>query len=153
MPEPAHAPPIARPDTAAAFAAEVIARTGLTEEVLARLVHRFYARVRQDAVLAPVFAARITDWPPHLARMCAFWSSVVLMSGRYHGAPVSAHQGLPVDADHVARWLALFGETARDTCTAEGAVLVEEKAQRIARSLQFAVAAAAGGAPALRPQG
>ena len=153
MPDPAHVPPITRPDTAATFATKLTARTGLTEEVLARLVHRFCGRVRQDAVLGPILAARITDWPRHLARMCAVWSSVVLMSARYHGAPVPAHQGLPVKASRFARWLALSVETARDTCTAEGAALVEEKAQRIARSLQFAVAATAGGPPALRPQG
>lgn len=149
MPEPAFATPSPR----AEFAADVIARTGLTEEVLAHLVHRFYARVRQDAVLGPIFAARITDWPPHLERMCAFWSSVVLMSGRYHGAPVPAHRGLPVDGGHFARWLTLFGTTAREVCSPAGAALVEEKAGRIAQSLQFAIAAAAGGVPALHPQG
>src|SRR5258705_11571639 len=57
---------------------------------------------------------RIADWEPHLARMCAFWSSVALMSGRYHGTPMAQHTPLPVDADHFDRWLALFEETARE---------------------------------------
>jgi hemoglobin len=64
--------------------AEIAQRTGITEAMIERLVNTFYAKVRADAVLAPVFDARIHDWEPHLAQMCAFWSSVVLMTGRYH---------------------------------------------------------------------
>jgi hemoglobin len=60
-----------------AFAADVVARTGIDEEMIRNLVHSFYERVRSDAVLGPIFAARIKDWDPHLERMCAFWSSVI----------------------------------------------------------------------------
>ena len=48
--------------------------------------------------------------------MCAFWSSVALMSGRYHGQPMAKHLPLPIDARHFDRWLALFETTARDLC-------------------------------------
>ena len=68
--------------------AEISERTGITEAMIKRLVRGFYAKVRADAVLAPVFDARIRDWEPHLAQMCAFWSSVALMTGRYHGTPI-----------------------------------------------------------------
>src|SRR5690554_5216360 len=112
-------PPIrsARPRQTAALMAE----TGLDEALIAALVHNFYARIRADAVLGPIFAERIHDWGPHLDRMVDFWSSVALMTGRYHGAPVPAHMGLPVDWAHFERWLALFRETAHETCTPEGA--------------------------------
>jgi len=113
--------------------------TGLDEAILTKLVHRFYARVRADADLGPIFASRISDWPPHLARMVDFWSSVALMTGRYHGAPVPAHTGLPVKTAHFDRWLALFRETARDVCTPDGADHVITRAERIARSLDMAV--------------
>ncbi|MFV0301152.1 MAG: group III truncated hemoglobin [Paracoccus sp. (in: a-proteobacteria)] len=119
--------------------AEIMTRTGLDEDRLTDLVHRFYAKVRADAVLGPIFAARISDWGPHLDRMVAFWSSVALMTGRYHGAPVPAHVGLPVGWDHFERWLALFRETAAETCTPEGAAHVTQRAERIARSLHMAV--------------
>ena len=119
--------------------AEIMARTGLDEDKLTELVHRFYDKVRADAVLGPIFAARISDWGPHLDRMVAFWSSVALMTGRYHGAPVPAHVGLPVEWAHFERWLALFRETAAETCTPEGAAYVVERAERIARSLHMAI--------------
>lgn len=119
--------------------AEIMARTGLDEGSLRELVHRFYDRVRADAVLGPIFAARISDWDPHLNRMVEFWSSVALMTGRYHGSPMQAHAALSVGWDHFERWLALFRETAAETCPPEGAALVIERAERIARSLHMAV--------------
>ena len=128
----------ARPDLTAAL----MASTGLDETVLTNLVHGFYAKVREDDVLGPIFAARITDWGPHLDRMVAFWSSVALMTGRYHGAPVPAHTPLPITAAHFDHWLALFRETAHEICTPAGAAHVIERAERIARSLSMAVAQA-----------
>ena len=134
--------------------AAVMAETGLDEDVLRALVHRFYDKVRADPILGPVFAARITDWGPHLARMEAFWSSVALMTGRYHGQPVPAHATLPVDAAHFVRWLDLFRETARELCTPAGAEHLIERAERIARSLHMAVElnrAVPGAAPSFPP--
>jgi hemoglobin len=136
------APPLNPTSARPAMTAAVMAETGLDEEVLRQLVHRFYARVRDDTMLGPIFAARITDWPPHLARMVAFWSSVALMTGQYHGRPVPAHTPLPIEAAHFDRWLALFRATAEETCTPAGAAHVIERAERIAQSLHIAVTAA-----------
>ncbi len=131
-------PTSARP----AVTAAVMAETGLDEGVLHQLVHRFYGKVRDDRLLGPIFAARITDWPPHLERMVTFWSSVALMTGQYHGRPVPAHTPLPIEAAHFDRWLALFRATAEETCTPGGAAHVIERAERIAQSLHIAVASA-----------
>lgn len=130
--------PTTRPEMTAALMAE----TGLSPEILRDLVHRFYDRVRSDAVLGPIFAAKITDWGPHLDRMAAFWSSVALMTGQYHGRPVPAHTPLPINAAHFGRWLALFRATATETCTPVGAAHVIERAERIAHSLHIAVQSA-----------
>lgn len=123
----------ARPEMTAAIMAE----TGLDEDVLRDLVHSFYAKVRRDAVLGPIFAARISDWDPHLERMVAFWSSVALMTGGYHGQPMQAHAHLKLTPPHFARWLALFEAIAREHFTPEGAAYMIERAQRIARSLEM----------------
>lgn len=122
--------------------AGIMAETGLDEDVLSALVHTFYGRIRDDDLLGPIFAKRITDWPPHLERMIAFWSSVALMTGRYHGRPVPAHTPLPIKAAHFNRWLFLFRETANEICTPVGAIHVIERAERIAHSLRIAVAEA-----------
>ncbi len=129
----------------------LMAETGLDEARLTDLVHGFYARAQADPLLGPVFAARIGDWDHHLGRMVDFWSSVALMTGRYHGQPVQAHAALPIDGAHFERWLLLFRETARATLPPAGAAVVIERAERIAQSLRMAADAARGGPCLLRP--
>jgi hemoglobin len=128
----------------ARITAEIAARTGITEAMIERLVHAFYDKVRADAVLGPVFDARIRDWVPHLQQMCAFWSSVALMTGRYHGTPMVKHAPLPVDAAHFDRWLALFEQTAHEVCPGEAEAHFVERARRIATSLELGIANANG---------
>src|SRR3546814_7298736 len=101
------------PERRAQITRAIAETTGIDEAMIERLVHAFYAGVREDALLGPVFDARIEDWDRHLGRMCAFWSSVALMTGRYSGQPMRAHMPLPVDGVHFDRWLALFEEIGR----------------------------------------
>lgn len=124
----------------AALTVEVSARTGIDEAMIRRLVHSFYDRVRADAMLGPIFAARIDDWEPHLDRICAFWSSVALMTGRYHEPPMQKHAGLPVDASNFDRWLALFGVAAREACPPTAAEHFIERARTIGESLEVGIA-------------
>lgn len=128
----------------AAATAAVQARTGIDEAMIERLVHGFYDRVRADEVLGPVFEARINDWKPHLAQMCAFWSSVTLMTGRYHGRPMQKHAPLPVAGAHFDRWLGLFEKTARELCPPPAADLFIEKARMIAESLEMGIGVSRG---------
>ena len=128
----------------ARITAEIVAKTGITEALIERLVREFYAKVRSDEVLGPIFEARILDWEPHVQRMFAFWSSVALMSGRYHGSPMAKHMPLPVDADHFDRWLQLFETTAREVCAPEAATHFVELARRIAASLELGIAGSQG---------
>ncbi len=121
-----------------------IPRAGIDEDVIRTLVHAFYAQIREDAVLGPIVLSRITDWDGHLERMCAFWSSLALTSGRYLGRPMEAHAPLPVDAVHFDRWLALFEETARRVCAPEASDYFMDRARRVAQSLELGVAGAHG---------
>ena len=126
---------------------------GVTEAMIEALVHGFYDRVRTDPALWPIFAAAIDDWDPHLRKMCDFWSSVTLMSGRYHGTPMQAHAAQPlIRPEHFARWLQLFEETARQLCPPAAAALFVDRARRIGQSLQFGVALARGELPPLHPR-
>lgn len=126
------------------------AAAGVTEEMIADLVHAFYAKVRKDAVLGPIFNSAIGDgWDAHLAKLCDFWSSVLLMTGRFKGAPMSVHVGLPdIGRAHFARWLHIFERTARDVCPPAAAALFIAKAEMIAQSMQFGIAASRGELPA-----
>jgi hemoglobin len=119
-------------------------KTGIDEAMIETVVRAFYERVRQDPLLAPVFESRISDWEPHLQNMFAFWSSLTLHSGRYHGQPMPKHMRLAVDSEHFDRWLALFEETARDLCPPLAAERFMERARRVAESLELGVASTNG---------
>lgn len=115
--------------------AEITLRTGITDQLIDRVVCGFYGRIQADPLLAPIFEKRITDWEPHLRKMVEFWSSVTIMSRRYHGNPMAMHRNLPVDANHFSRWLALFRETVHDLCPPEAQAYFIDRAERIAQSL------------------
>ena len=120
--------------------AEIVERTGIDEDMIKRLVHAFYDRVRKDKLLGPIFDTRIVNWGLHLERMCAFWSSVALMSGGYHGQPMAKHLPLPVDGRHFDRWLQLFRESVHEVCPSSAAAHFVERAERIAESLELGIA-------------
>ena len=126
----------------AAIVALTQKETGIDEATIETLIRGFYARVRQDALLAPIFESRISDWDPHLDNMFAFWSSLTLHTGRYHGQPMAKHMPLAVDARHFDRWLALFEQTAREVCPPAERFI--ERARRVAESLELGVASANG---------
>lgn len=118
--------------------------TGIDEAMVKTLVHSFYDRVREDEMLAPVFNARVSNWDKHLNQMCDFWSSVVLMSGRYHGQPMQKHAPLPVGGVHFDRWLELFRTSARKVCPPVAAEHFIVRAERIAESLELGIAGSRG---------
>ena len=113
----------------------------MTEEQLKALVDLFYARVRADPALGPVFNDAIGDWPEHLEKLAAFWSSVMLTSGRYKGNPMLAHMRhrARITPEMFDRWLALWAETTNDAMPAAAAAALQAKAARIAESLQLAL--------------
>lgn len=114
---------------------------GVTEDLIRNLVHTFYARVRQDPLLGPIFDAKVHDWDDHLAKLCRFWSSVTLLTGTYKGRPMPVHAALPDLADrHFARWLELFAQTAADVCPPAAAALFIDRSQRIGYSLSQGIA-------------
>jgi hemoglobin len=119
---------------------DIVARTGIDEAMIEALVRAFYIRVRQDSLIGPVFESKVHDWEAHMERLCAFWSSVALMSGRYHGQPMPVHLPLSVDRSHFDRWLEIFAATARDICPPAAAAHFLDRASRIADSLELGIA-------------
>jgi hemoglobin len=124
--------------------ADIVARTGIDEAMIDRLVRSFYARAQRDPLIGPVFDAHVGDWEDHYARLTDFWSSVALMSGRYHGRPMAKHLPLPIDTPHFNRWLELFVATAREVCPLAAAAHFIERAHRIADSLEMGIATQRG---------
>ncbi|MFN3516806.1 MAG: group III truncated hemoglobin [Novosphingobium sp.] len=110
---------------------------GIDAAFIDRLVETFYARIREDAVLGPIFAARISDWPPHLARMKQFWGAVLRESGGFTGNPMQKHVAIPgIEQAEFDRWLALFEATLQEIeRDPEASALIAARARTIADSL------------------
>lgn len=135
---------------------------GVTEDMVRDVVHSFYGRIREDALLGPIFDRVIgNNWDHHLAKMCDFWSSVLLMTGRYEGRPMPAHIKIEVaqpaegqtgfgpglDAAHFNHWLTLFRQTVAERCPPDAAALFEDRAQKIAQSLLMGIRFSRGETP------
>jgi hemoglobin len=123
---------------------------GVTEPMIRELVHAFYGRVRQDLVLGPIFNREVEDWDAHLAKLCDFWSSVLLMTGRFKGRPMAAHAGVDdITPAHFVHWLELFARTAEQVCPPAAAQLFAARARTIGQSLQMGLAIHRGEPPAV----
>ena len=121
---------------------------GIDEALLRTVVETFYAKVRRDPLLGPIFDEAVADWPEHLDRLCAFWSSLTLMTGRYKGDPFGAHLALPLlGPAHFRTWLGLFEETLAELCTPDQAEVFRVRAERVAESLNLGLAMRRGAAP------
>lgn len=120
-------------------AAEAI---GVDSDYIDHLVETFYGKIREDELLGPIFAERISDWPAHLARMKAFWRSVLHNSGEFSGNPMLKHLAIPgLELRHFAHWLDLFYATLREAeAHPQATALVGGRARMIADSLLTAIA-------------
>lgn len=113
----------------------------LDDAGLARLVESFYATVRADDLIGPLFNDAVDDWPHHLGKLAAFWSSVMLTSGRYKGQPVPAHvkHKARITPEMFDRWLMLWRRTTDRLMAPADARALQDKAGRIAESLSLAL--------------
>jgi hemoglobin len=113
----------------------------IDEAALKQLIETFYERVRADPLIGPVFLDAVGDWPEHLEKLQAFWSSVMLTSGRYKGQPLPAHirHGARIDQAAFDRWLALWRQVTDEMFEPAIAARFHEKAERIAESLQLGI--------------
>jgi len=112
------------------------------EADIKRLVDAFYARVREDELLSPVFeeVAGI-DWESHLPRMYAFWETILLNKAGYKGNPVLKHVNLamktPLSESHFTRWLGLWNETVDQFFQGQRAQVAKERALMMSNIMRF----------------
>lgn len=125
----------------------------ITADDIARVVHAFYAAIRQDASLGPIFAAHVTDWPAHEEKICGFWRNAILLERSYDGNPLAAHREAGnIRPGMFEPWLELFDATLHRELTPDQAAAWSALAHRIGRSLRAGVSGAVrpGEVPILR---
>ncbi|MDQ2793624.1 MAG: group III truncated hemoglobin [Bacteroidota bacterium] len=123
---------------------EISEKTDIREQDdIRRLIDAFYALVRQDELLGPVFASRIPDghWPTHLDTMTRFWTAALLgQAAGYRGNPGAKHMYLPIEKAHFTRWLALFGQTVDAMFEGENAAEMKVRALKMGEMFQAKIA-------------
>lgn len=125
---------------------------GIDDAFISKLVEQFYEAVRADDILGPIFGAKVSDWPHHLARMKDFWASIMLESGRFSGNPMRKHMAIGgLDAAHFAQWQAVWDATlTRIAPNEQVANRFREAARRIGESLLTGILIDRGGLAAIR---
>jgi len=110
------------------------------------LVDGFYAKVKVDELLGPVFAGEAqVHWEAHLPTMYSFWTKILLGQGEYFGRPFQKHIPLKIDASHFKRWLSLFEGTVDSNFEGE----IAEEAKLRANAIAYAFQAKLGIRPAI----
>lgn len=115
----------------------------LNEALVAHVLDVFYAKVRRDPELAPVFEKIIGDrWPEHMARIESFWRMALRLSRGYHGPDfMPAHlRHDAIRASQLERWLALFEETVEETVPVDLRAQFLRIARVMAENLQISLA-------------
>ncbi len=120
----------------------------LTPDDIRQLINAFYGRVLADALLGPVFAARIPagHWPAHLDTMTRFWTAALLaQAAGYRGNPGAKHLFLPIEQAHFTQWLALFGQAVDELFAGDHATEIKRRAGKMGELFQAKIAAARAG--------
>jgi len=120
----------------------------LTADQIDTVVGKFYAAVRQDADLAPIFNNHIHDWPEHEIKIASFWRNAILRERSYAGNPMQKHQAAgDVKPDHFPIWLGLFDEVLPAELPPHLADEWSRLAHRIGQGLSYGLAMQAGSPP------
>ena len=115
-------------------------RFDISADDIARVVASFYAAIRQHPGLGPVFAAHVTDWPAHEAKISAFWRNAILLERSYDGNPMLAHrQAGNVKGPMFPVWLGLFDSVLTHELRPDQAEAWSALAHRIGSSLRMGV--------------
>ena len=117
-------------------------RIPVTETQIDRVLARFYAQIRAHPELGPIFAAHVTDWPPHEAKIARFWRNAILREKSYSGNPMRVHVSRPeIEADHFPQWLGLFHQVLRAELPASIALQWGTLADRIGEGFRTGIVA------------
>jgi len=104
------------------------------------LVHTFYAQIRKDTLLGPIFNSHIADeqWPEHLEKLTDFWETNLFGIPKFKGNPTQKH--LSVDKNlyhktsqvHFGQWLNLWFQSIDAHFEGELATKAKEASRRMA---------------------
>ncbi|EAJ6135365.1 group III truncated hemoglobin [Campylobacter lari] len=116
----------------------------INHEGIKKLMDVFYAKVRADKDLGPIFNEKIgTDdesWKKHKEKIASFWAGMFLADPSYSGSPLRAHHELPpFSREFFDIWLNLFDESLQEVFEDEPRDIIIERARMIAQRFQMII--------------
>lgn len=109
------------------------------------LVISFYAKIRKDTVLGPIFNGIITDWEHHFGLLTDFWETQLFLKRKYFGNPVTAHQAVDdkvrhtITPEHFGLWMNLWFATIDELFEGETAYIAKNRAQKMSTMLYLKI--------------
>lgn len=113
---------------------------------LLEFLRHFYADVRQDSVIGPIFNRQIHDWPAHLEKIADFWALQTGGPSGYRGGFGAAHLRLDLEEAHFRRWLMLWELNCKSRLDPAAAAWLIARAHELAGNLRRLV----GGNPGIQ---
>ncbi|WP_299248225.1 group III truncated hemoglobin [uncultured Aquimarina sp.] len=112
-----------------------------TREDVYNVVTQFYAKIRKEEILGPIFNHIIQDWDEHLNRLTDFWETNLLFVANYKGNPIKVHQQVDatfqgsITEHHFGIWLRLWFTTIDGLYTGEKAETAKRRARKMSTHL------------------
>lgn len=106
-------------------------------EGISKLLRHFYADVRQDPLIGPIFNAKIQDWKDYLEIITSFWETLIGGPSTYAGPMPMKHLPLPLREEHFERWLFLWQANCRAQLPGDVAKEMIDSATHIAHRLRM----------------
>ncbi len=108
-------------------------------EDISKLVHTFYAKIRNDELLGPIFNRHISEeqWPGHLQKLTDFWETNLFGTAKFKGNPSAKHINVDknmnhsIDQTHFGVWLQLWFETIDQLFEGELAFKAKQSARKM----------------------
>lgn len=111
------------------------------------LVNSFYAKIRKDELLGPIFNHHIAkeEWPAHLEKLTDFWVTNLLGQPFFKGNPSQAHARVDKNLNysisqvHFGKWLQLWFNTIDSLFVGNLASRAKEAAKRMSTGQFMAI--------------
>ncbi len=102
------------------------------------LVTTFYKKIREDAVLGPIFNRHIQDWDSHMTVLTDFWETQIFLVRKYRDNPLAKHievdakEGHSINEKHFGIWINHWVQTVDSLFTGDKAFMAKNKARKMA---------------------
>jgi len=116
-----------------------------TREDVSKLIHTFYADVREDELLGPIFNSMIKDWDKHLDLLTDFWETNLFFVKKYAGNPLAAHvradkfHNHTINEFHFGIWLNLWFKNIDSLFEGENAQLAKNRARNMSTFMNMEI--------------